>query len=67
MRCIIVLGTLALFSGCSAHDVARNLYEGARTHDEIRRSSIHDTQYPRLPGFDEYERERRALAQSRTD
>jgi hypothetical protein len=57
----------ALLNGCTSREISRNLYEGARAHDESLRSTPREQSRPPLPSFDEYDRERRALSTPRND
>lgn len=54
-----------LLAGCAAGDISRNLYEGARARDDSLRGTPREVSRPPLPGYDEYDRERRALARPR--
>ena len=47
-------------SGCATHDLSRNIYEGAKIHEESQRST--PLEKPGTsPSYDEYDRERRVL------
>jgi hypothetical protein len=58
--------TAALFallaSGCTTHELSRNIYEGIRTHEESLKSTPLEKPGTASPSYDEYERERRALS-----
>jgi hypothetical protein len=63
-----VLSALALamlLAGCAAGGFSRNLYEGARARDDSLRGTPREVSRPPLPVFDQYDRERRALARPR--
>jgi hypothetical protein len=60
----LVLAVLVGFvaSGCSAHELSRNTYEGIKTHEESLESTPLESPGAPSPGYEEYERERRALS-----
>ena len=51
----------ALLGGCTSRELSRNIYEGARAHEESLRSTPLERSRDPLPSFEEYERERRAV------
>jgi len=53
---------LLLASGCTAHELSRNTYEGIKTHEESLKSTPLERPGAPSPGYEEYERERRALS-----
>ena len=53
---------LLLASGCTAHELSRNTYEGIKTHEESLKSTPLERLGAPSPGYEEYERGRRALS-----
>jgi hypothetical protein len=51
-----------LLGGCSGWNVERAIYEGARARDESLRGTPQEQSKTPLPPYEQYERERRALA-----
>jgi uncharacterized lipoprotein len=51
---------ISSIAGCSSAEIARNVYEGGRAYDESLRSTPLEKSRTPAPGFDEYDRERRA-------
>lgn len=66
-RAIVAVALSALLGACTTQEFSRNVYEGARAYDESLRSTPREQSRAPLPGFDEYDRERRALAASRSN
>jgi len=47
------------FSGCTSEQMSRNVYEGSRVYNESLKSTPLEKPKNDLPGYDEYEKERR--------
>jgi hypothetical protein len=60
VRALVVAGILVVVAGCSSSDIARNVYEGGRAYDESLRSTPLEKSRTPAPGYDQYDRERRA-------
>ena len=58
----LVLLPALLLCACTTHDFSRGIYEGVRQHNESLKPVPPDPTAPRAPGYEDYERERRALA-----
>jgi hypothetical protein len=54
----------ALLGACTTQELSRNVYNGVKNRNEALKSAPPDYSSPRAPGYDEYERERRALSGS---
>jgi len=50
----------ALLCGCSPQQLARGVYEGTKARNDSLKGSPRENPKGDLPGYDEYERERRA-------
>lgn len=59
---LVTAAFCALTSGCMSDNIARNVYEGVKNRNEALTSAPPDYSAPRAPDYDDYERERRALA-----
>jgi len=53
-----------LLGACTTQELSRNVYNGVKNRNEALKSTPPDYSAPRAPGYDEYERERRALSGS---
>lgn len=61
-RPVMAVLFVLLESGCTTHDLSRNIYEGIRTHEQSQKSTPFEKPGTVSPSYDEYERERRALS-----
>jgi len=67
-RVLASILVVASVAGCSSSEIARNVYEGGRAYDESIRGTPLEKSHTPAPGFDEYDRARRApSAQGRGD
>jgi hypothetical protein len=58
-RSFLLLSCLVLLSACSTDQMSRNVYEGVRARDQSREGTIQEGSKDRLPGYDQYEKERK--------
>ena len=61
-RLILAAGCAAAVCGCTTQEVSRHVYEGVKSSNEARKPVTPENTAPRLPAYDDYERERRALS-----
>jgi len=67
LRCAWPAMAMLLLTGCTAQELSRNVYEGSRVHSESLRADPLDKASTPQPDFDQYDRERRALSEPRSD
>lgn len=65
MRRLLLSFFVALAGGCTAEQASRNLYEGARLHDESLKSTPLERPGTPAPAYENYERERRTNSRPR--
>ena len=57
---------VAIWGACSApvrtQEISRNVYDGVNNHNDALKSTPPDDSSPRVPSYDDYDRERRALS-----
>jgi len=58
---------LLLASGCTAHELSRNTYEGVANREESLKSTPLEKPGAPSPSYEEYERERRALSPGKAE
>jgi hypothetical protein len=63
---IVAFGTVAV-SACSTAEVSRNLYEGVKARNESYKSTPMERTKGEGLSYDQYERERKAGAASRSE
>jgi len=56
---LIVTFVVMVFSGCTAEQFSRNVYEGVRVHNESLKSTPLETSKSEPMSYDKYEKERR--------
>jgi len=60
MRNLLILAFwVTIFSGCTCDRMSRNVYEGSRVYNESLKSTPLEKPKNDLPGYDEYDKERR--------
>jgi hypothetical protein len=68
MRSVLIFGfAVTIASGCTSEQMSRNVYEGSRVYNESLRSTPLERSKNDLPGYDEYEEERRRGATKQTE
>ena len=63
---ILAFGTVAV-SACSTADVSRNVFEGIKAHNESYKTTPMERTKGEGLSYDQYERERKAAAASRSE
>jgi hypothetical protein len=48
---------------CTTQEISRNVYDGVKNHNDALKSTPPNDSSPRVPSYDDYDRERRALSQ----
>ena len=47
---------------CTTQEISRNVYDGVNNHNDALKSTPPDDSSPRVPSYNDYDRERRALS-----
>ncbi|MGB8436325.1 MAG: hypothetical protein WCE38_18900 [Burkholderiales bacterium] len=55
---LVVAILAALTGGCTAREISRNIYEGARAQAASQRGTAREQSRAPMPSYDQYERER---------
>ena len=63
---VLAISTVAI-SACSTEQVSRNLYEGIKAHNESYKSTPMERTKGEGLSYDQYEKERKAAAASRSE
>jgi hypothetical protein len=59
---LILTFVIIIFSGCAAEQYSRNVYEGAKIHDESLKSTPLEKSTGESISYDQYERERQSTS-----
>ena len=62
LRLSVVAIYVGMLWGCTTQEVSRNVYDGVKNHNEALKSTPPEDSSPRVPSYEEYDRERRALS-----